>query len=176
MNGSEKSEWVAVIFNGRTERNPFGHSAIAFQNAGVYSFGNDTKIGTSLESYLKREAPRRDSWVFLLQADRSKVLSARTYLDSLAGTPVEVAPDNCARRTNEALRRLGYKDVSNPYSTFMSHLGVDTPLPENTAVMGGFYSRGISIKVPKGTAGGHPMFKDRILLTFQRPGPAEQVN
>src|SRR5262249_35539920 len=52
---------IAVIENGPTQGNPIGHTAIAVSQFGVFSFGNDTPIASSLKQYVLREAPRRGS-------------------------------------------------------------------------------------------------------------------
>lgn len=48
---------ILVIENGPTEGNPIGHTAIAVTGHGVFSFGNNTKLGSSSTAYIQREAP-----------------------------------------------------------------------------------------------------------------------
>ena len=57
---------IAVIENGPTQGNPIGHTAIAITGHGVYSFGNDVELGSSLAAYLLREAPKRNTVVHVI--------------------------------------------------------------------------------------------------------------
>jgi RHS repeat-associated protein len=58
---------IAIIENGPTQGNPIGHTAIAVTGQGVFSFGNNTKLGSSLTDYVKREAPRRDTTITIIK-------------------------------------------------------------------------------------------------------------
>jgi RHS repeat-associated protein len=99
-----------VIINGRTSGNPFGHTAIALQGRGVYSFGNDTPLGSSTTEYLAREAARRDSSVFLLDTTPAQEEAIASYLQQFHDpNGVEKYPDNCVNRTATPLELAGLK-------------------------------------------------------------------
>lgn len=93
---------IAVIENGPTEGNPVGHTAIAVTGEGVYSFGNNTPLGSSLAAYIKREAPRRNTKIYIIKTtpeqDAAAVASLRRYTKSLG-----IMSDNCSSRSNAAL-------------------------------------------------------------------------
>jgi RHS repeat-associated protein len=111
---------TAVIINGPTNGNPFGHTAIAVTGSGVYSYGNGTGLGSSFTGYLSREAPRRNSSVIVINTTPQQ--EAR-ILAGLKGTSDNLPPwifgkipdptDTCATRTKGALEQGGMGD---PYS------------------------------------------------------------
>jgi hypothetical protein len=94
---------ILVIENGPTQGNPIGHTAMAITGQGVFSSGNDTKRGSSTAAYLKREAPRRESTVFILKTTPAQDKAAADYLRSQPEKLGGVVLDNCATRTNRAL-------------------------------------------------------------------------
>ncbi len=71
---------IMIIENGPTKGNPLGHTAIAVTGRGVFSMGNgetttrydhkDKKnniIGGGVSDYLDREAPRRDTTIYIVK-------------------------------------------------------------------------------------------------------------
>jgi len=100
---------TAVIHNGKTSGNPFGHVAISFTGRGIYSFGNTTPLGSSLISYMIREMPRRNTSVYIINTTRTQenrmVSFIRRYRDDLGYY------DNCAYRTANTLDLL-FQDLS----------------------------------------------------------------
>ena len=53
-----------VVTGGRREAtNPFGHTAIGVTGAGIYSYGNNTPLGSSPLSYLESQSLLRDQLV-----------------------------------------------------------------------------------------------------------------
>jgi RHS repeat-associated protein len=99
---------IAVIENGPTSGNPFGHTALAITGEGVYSFGNGYFPGRSLEDYLLRESPRRDTVVYIIHTTPAQDAAALAYLKSKIGKPLGgVLKDNCSTRSNNALDAAG---------------------------------------------------------------------
>jgi RHS repeat-associated protein len=99
---------IAVIENGPTSGNPIGHTAIAISGAGVYSFGNATPAGLPLTDYLKREASRRNTDVYVIKTTPAQDAAALKYLRSFPNTTLggglwHILVDNCAARANGAL-------------------------------------------------------------------------
>jgi len=111
---------TAVIINGPTAGNPFGHTAVAVTGSGVYSYGNGTALGGSFTDYLLREAPRRNTDVIIINTTPQQEAEIQSYL---RGTKDDLPPwifgkipdptDSCATRTNNALDRAGLVD---PYT------------------------------------------------------------
>lgn len=100
---------IAVIENGPTVGNPIGHTAIAVTGAGVYSYGNGTPAGLSLQSYLLRESQRRDSDVYVIKTTPEQDAAALAYLRQFKDTTLPkdflstYFVDNCSVRSNNAL-------------------------------------------------------------------------
>jgi RHS repeat-associated protein len=116
---------IAVIENGPTSGNPFGHTAIAVTCEGVYSFGNDYYPGGSLEAYLLREAPRRDTNAYIIHTTPAQDAAASKYLKSKVGKPLGgLLKDNCSTRSNEALDAAGIAPL-----TPRPGLGMELPNP-----------------------------------------------
>ena len=107
----------AVIENGPTDDNPIGHSAIAITGAGVFSFGNGTQPGSSLRDYVLREAPRRDTRIYIVSTTPDQDKAALEYLSqfgsNLPGPFLrDLFVENCSTRTNGALGAAGiFPDV-----------------------------------------------------------------
>jgi len=96
---------IAVIENGPTEGNPVGHTAIAITGQGVYSFGNSTKCGTSLRDYLRREAPRRNTTIYVIKTTPAQDAAALAYLKAQGkcDRTLPITFGNCASISNGAL-------------------------------------------------------------------------
>jgi hypothetical protein len=106
---------IAIIENGPTQGNPIGHTAIAVTGQGVLSFGNTTKLGSSLTDYVQREAPRRDTTITIIKTtpeqDKAAVDAALKQDDKGA---INKYPDNCAARSNAILDAAGIPATSGP--------------------------------------------------------------
>jgi len=119
---------IIIIENGPTEgdatdssdstKNPIGHTAIGITWKGVYSMGNadeeperDKKnniLGGSVEDYLEREAPRRDTVITIIKTTPEQDAAIAAKLEEIAGsrdkiTEKTILTDNCSIRVNEAL-------------------------------------------------------------------------
>jgi len=116
---------TAIIINGATSGNPFGHTAIATTGSGIYSYGNSTQLGSSLTAYLSRESSRRNSEVIIINTTPEQELAINKYLK---GTKDDIPPwmlglipdptDSCATRTNAALSSAGMIDPYTIGSSF----------------------------------------------------------
>jgi len=98
---------IAIIENGPTEGNPVAHTAIAIRGAGLFSYGNNTPIGSSLASYLSREAAKRTTEVFVIRTTSDQDDAALASLTQSAAEPVGVTIGNCSQKTNRALDAAG---------------------------------------------------------------------
>jgi RHS repeat-associated protein len=84
---------IAVIENGPTSYTPFsggnpvGHTGIAISCHGVYSFGNGTKRGSSLLEYLRREAPKRNTRIYVIKTTCDQSQSCDAGNMGLRGYP-----------------------------------------------------------------------------------------
>ncbi|MBC5765225.1 hypothetical protein [Ramlibacter albus] len=93
---------------GSKERaNPFGHTAIGVTGSGIFSYGNDTPLGSAPSTYITDQALHRDQTVTIIPRTPEQDQAA---LLNLAGNSCRncVGPfDNCAVRTDTALRAGG---------------------------------------------------------------------
>jgi RHS repeat-associated protein len=109
---------TAVIVGLPTSSNPFGHAAIATTGNGVVSFGTGTEFGSNLTDYLNNQATYRDSAVYILDTTPEQEKAINDYLKTKKGKPINKYPDNCARRTTDAMKAGG---VAPPGLTRMPH-------------------------------------------------------
>jgi RHS repeat-associated protein len=120
---------IAVVENGPTQGNPIGHTAIALTGAGVYSFGNRTPAGTNLSDYLRREADRRATTIYILPTTPQQDAAVLAYLRQYPNTELPtdlfdtLIADNCSVRSNEALDVAGF-----PRYTILNTPGGDAVL------------------------------------------------
>jgi RHS repeat-associated protein len=142
---------TAVIINGPTQGNPFGHTAIAVTGSGVYSYGNGTGLGSSFTGYALREAQRRDSSVIIINTTPQQEAQILSYLQ---GTKDNLPPwilgkipnptDTCATRTKGALEQGGMGD---PYS-------IPPSFPTDVTAQAEFWRQALGgsvISIPQGT-------------------------
>lgn len=91
--------------------NIFGHAAVATSGQGVYSFGTTTSPASSFSDYLAKQAGYRDSMVYVLPTTPEQEKLINDYLssleDNLPAVPGKDSGDNCAARTNAALKKAG---------------------------------------------------------------------
>lgn len=115
---------VAVIGAG-TDSNPFGHASLAFSGSGIYSFGTgrDFQLGSSFTDFLAKQSSYRDNMLYVLPTTPEQERAMKDYLNrlphELPDVPSKDSSDNCASRTNDALKKGGID------------LGA-TPLPAST--------------------------------------------
>jgi RHS repeat-associated protein len=160
--GSAPTMWVdpdgldvAVVENGPTQGNPIGHTAVAVSGAGVYSYGNATPAGSSLDAYLRYQATRRDTKVYVVKTTAAQDASALAYLRQYKNTGLpgdflsKYFTDNCSVRSNEALDAGGVPLMSPaPYSQ-----GPSTPPPwlPGSSGMRAISAGAAVISIPRGT-------------------------
>jgi RHS repeat-associated protein len=108
---------IMVIENGPTglpPNNPFGHTAVAVSDAGLYSFGNGFSPGTSTVGYLLYEAQLRDSVVYIIHTTPEQDAAALALLRKFPHTFCKhcLLKDNCSTRSNQALDAAGIPRVA----------------------------------------------------------------
>lgn len=173
---------IAIIFNGATTNfnvdvgwkwppvsidfelnNPFGHSAIAVTGHGVYSYGNETPLGSSLKTYLQDQSSKRDSSVFIIKTtpeQDQKVIDflTSTYKDNkLPNFKKEVLldvmtlglyeADTCAGRVKNAAKASGALN-DGFWANVGDYLSPDF-MPSDSSITGNI-NADESIFIPKG--------------------------
>jgi len=87
--------------------NVFGHVGIAVTGGGVFSFGNDTNLGSSTTDYLKSQSQLRLQEVFRIPTTPEQDAAALQYLRQFTDKNDVDKIDNCADRTYSALTAAG---------------------------------------------------------------------
>lgn len=94
--------------------NVFGHVGMAVTGAGMYSFGNNTDLGSSTTNYLTRQADLRDQQIFWLKTTPAQDKKMLEYLQKFkCRNCVEKYPDNCSNRVQRAFEAAGI-DLTDP--------------------------------------------------------------
>jgi len=146
---------VAVVENGPTSGNPIGHTAVAVTGAGVYSYGNGTPAGSSLGDYLRREAPRRDTKVYVVKTTPEQDAEVLAYFRQYKNTSLpgdflsKYFADNCSIRSNGALDAASVPVVP----AVPGYMGPSTPPlgQPGTAGMRAMAAGATVISIPRGT-------------------------
>jgi RHS repeat-associated protein len=139
---------VVVIENGPTQGNPIGHTAVGVTGGGIYSFGNNTAPGSSVQGYLARETPRRNSTAYVIPTSPAQNAAVLAALNAMVGTPMGTLVDNCSSRSNAALDAAGVP-------------GTPSGFP------GGPFSPGLPPNIP-GSAGGRAQAAGATAFEFPK--------
>src|SRR5690606_16910203 len=74
---------------------------IAVTDSGVFSFGNSTPLGSSLSSYLLRQAAKRDTTVQVIKTTKDQDAAVIKALSTCGVGPLRnILSDNCSTRSN----------------------------------------------------------------------------
>ncbi|EJL79761.1 RHS repeat-associated core domain protein containing protein [Polaromonas sp. CF318] len=112
------------ITGGMRERtNPFGHSALAVEGAGMFSYGNNTLLGSDPLAYISKQSELRDQQITIIPTTAEQDAAALSYFAGKPGKNSVGIIDNCVVRTNEALGAAG---ISNNAAAFPGSLARET--------------------------------------------------
>nr|WP_281246093.1 RHS repeat-associated core domain-containing protein [Paracidovorax konjaci] len=107
---------LVVITGGRRETtNPFGHTAIGVTGAGIYSYGNNTPLGGSPLGYLQSQSQFRNQQVTIIPRSPEQDQAALENLSQNGCRNCVGTFDNCAVRTDSALRASGIRTNMSPF-------------------------------------------------------------
>lgn len=95
--------------------NPFGHVANAVAGAGVFSYGNDTALGSSVQAYIQSQSATRNQVVTLIPASPLQDALMVAYYNQHPGMNSVGWFNNCAARTNQALNAGGISTNDIPF-------------------------------------------------------------
>lgn len=144
---------VALIYNGPTKNNPFGHSAIALSGRGVYSFGNSTPLGLSLTDYVYKQANRRDTTIYIIQTtpqqEQAVLDDLKKYSNNNLPKPfLGFIPniDTCATRANHAAGLVCPKVINSNLTG--NNPGYD--FPSDSQTLGTLCGNQV-VNIPKGS-------------------------
>ena len=106
---------LVVVGDRRTDSwNVFGHSSIAISGAGLYSFGTGNSCGDAVGDFLREQSRARDQFIFRIKTSPAQDQEMLKYLSQFSQCQtVPRFPDNCAGRTENALKSGGIS-LTNP--------------------------------------------------------------
>jgi RHS repeat-associated protein len=101
---------IVVVTGGTRDGsvNIAGHSAVGVTGAGIFSYGNQTPLGSSVESYVSSQANDRDQVITIIPTTLAQDAAALRYLLEHPGMNGVGYIDNCAARTSGALTAAGF--------------------------------------------------------------------
>lgn len=91
----------------REGTNPFGHSALAVEGAGLYSYGNSTPLGSDPLSYITDQSLVRDQLITIIPTTSQQDAAAVEFFSTKPGMNSVGILDNCSVRTSQALQVSG---------------------------------------------------------------------
>lgn len=137
--------------------NPFGHVGMAITGFGMFSYGNNTPLGSSVADYLNSQSQVRNQVVTLIPRTPAQDARAAYYYALNHPNKNDVGYlDNCAVRTNQGLIAGGITSQHTPFPGGLSR-GVGA-LPGAQVFF-----------IPQG--GPIPQALLNILPSFNPPGP-----
>jgi hypothetical protein len=83
--------------------NPFGHVGMAVTGQGMYSYGNDTRLGSGVLGYIQGQSEIRNQTIVLIPTTPNQDSGMMSYFNKHPGKNDVGKLDNCAVRTNSAL-------------------------------------------------------------------------
>jgi len=95
--------------------NVFGHVANAVTGAGMYSYGNDTPIGSNVQNYLQSQMALRNQVVTYIPTTPEQDAQMINFYNQFHGMNSVGKFDNCAARTNLALNAGGVPTQDIPF-------------------------------------------------------------
>jgi RHS repeat-associated protein len=123
---------LVVITGGRREStNPFGHIAIGVTGAGVFSYGNGTPLGSSVNAYLSSQSAVRNQTVTIIPTSAQQDAAVLAYLAGQPGMNSVGKIDNCAVRTNSALGAAGINTGAAPFPGSVARGAMGLPGAQN---------------------------------------------
>jgi hypothetical protein len=99
----------------RESTNPFGHSALAVEGAGMFSYGNSTPLGSDPLAYIAAQSELRDQQITIIPTTPEQDAAALDYFVGKPGMNSVGIIDNCVVRCNEALGSAGIQNNAAPF-------------------------------------------------------------
>jgi hypothetical protein len=87
----------------REGTNPFGHTALAVEGAGLFSYGNNTPLGSDSLAYITEQSKVRDQLITIIPTTPQQDVAAIEYFVAKPGMNSVSILDNCSVRASEAL-------------------------------------------------------------------------
>ncbi len=121
---------IMVIGGGRRNDsyNFFGHVGLAITGHGMFSYGNDTSLGSAVTDYIQSQSQFRNQTVVLIPTTPDQDAAAATYLALNHPDKNGVGYlDNCAVRTNAGLMAAGFPSRQYPFPGGLTRYAASLP-------------------------------------------------
>jgi hypothetical protein len=109
LNAIDPQGLDALVITGglKSYTNPFGHVANAVTGAGVFSYGNNTSLGSGVQTYLQSQMASRNQVVTYIPTSPEQDAQMLDFYALHPGKNSVGIIDNCAARTSQALNAGG---------------------------------------------------------------------
>jgi RHS repeat-associated protein len=111
----------------REQTNPFGHSAVAVQGSGVFSYGNSTPLGSSLYLYVQSQSDIRNQVVTIVPTTPEQDAAVLEFFRGHPGQNSVGILDNCTVRSNEAFGAAGISTRAYPFPGSLAREAMQIP-------------------------------------------------
>ncbi|MGL5884651.1 MAG: DUF4105 domain-containing protein [Bombilactobacillus sp.] len=139
-----------ILFGGPTEGNPFGHAALAFSGQGIYSYGTDTKFGSSTTDYLTSQSKYRDTTLYELNTTTEQENEMMKYIkrnyDKIEN--YSLFYHSCSTMAVDAM--LSANISSNLIMHTITDRGIPAQFPGTIDYLGSILSNGNPVHFPQG--------------------------
>lgn len=108
--------------------NFFGHVGMAVTGYGMFSYGNDTALGSSPLEYIRSQSAFRNQLITLVPTTPAQdAATARHFALKYTNKNNVGYFDNCAVRTNEGLMAGGFRSLQSPFPGGLSRAAGTLP-------------------------------------------------
>ncbi len=118
----------------REGTNPFGHTALAVDGAGMYSYGNSTPLGSDPLKYIREQSKVREQQITIIPIAKSQHNEIIKYFQGKVGMNSIGIIENCAVRTAEALSSAGIKIEATPFPGDIARRTMKLPGVQNFSI------------------------------------------
>jgi RHS repeat-associated protein len=104
-----------------------GHTAIGVTGAGIFSYGNDTPLGSSVISYITSQSDVRSQVITIIPTTAAQDAAVLKYLQGQGGMNSVGLVNNCAVRTADALGAAGINIGASPFPGSVARAAAGLP-------------------------------------------------
>jgi hypothetical protein len=102
--------------------NVFGHASMATTGNGIYSYGTNTNLGSSVTDFVTSQSNYRSQTLYVIKTTPEQDKKIQNYLSQFKNKNQIGLSNNCAARTLDALYAAGIDPLGemmkiNPYMT-----------------------------------------------------------
>jgi hypothetical protein len=117
-----------------------GRSAVGIKGSGIYSYGNNTPLGSSILRYIESQSLVRNQLLTVIPADSQQTRRALEFFGGYPGKNSVGILDNCSVRSSEALKEGGVPIPGSPFPGSLARQAAGLPgtftyfIPKNGSI------------------------------------------